>query len=193
MKEKSIHFDIQMTFDDETIRRMFRAEYYTYETVQRCLRFFLGGVGILVSFFAPVPTAAKAIFLMFGVWLLVAGDFPSKVQAEGVISKRGGKSSQVRYQLKEEGIQIKGSSFVCYKNLNRLVYDDEYLYLFLNRQNAIMLPIHAVGAERLESVKKEIQEKSKRSFKRLTTGILEYNLKDVLEAVSDFKRNKSNS
>lgn len=193
-KAKNTYFEIQMTFDDDTIRRMFRAEYYTYETVQRLIRFCLGAAGVMAALFAPVPTAAKVVLLMIGVWLLVAGDFPSKVQAEGVISRRGGKSSRVSYHVEPEGLRIKGGGYIAYKNLDKLVYDDEYLYLFVNRQNAVMLPVNAVGSDRLESFKTTVQEKSGGTFKRLTTGALEYNIKDLLEAVDSRKgKKKSNS
>lgn len=190
MKEKITYCDISMTFDDDTIRKMFRAEYYTYETIQRLLRFVLGVIGVMVAVFISIPTPAKVVFLMFGVWMLVAGDFPSKVQAEGVISKRGGKSSQVRYRLEKDGLRIQGGGSLLYRNLDKLVYDEEYLYLFVNRQNAVMLPAEKIGAERLESLKEEIQKKSGKTFKRLTTGVLEYNLKDLLESMEDRKTRK---
>lgn len=190
MKEKITYCDIPMTFDDDTIRKMFRAEYYTYETIQRLLRFVLGVIGVMVAVFVSIPTPAKVVFLMFGVWMLVAGDFPSKVQAEGVISKRGGKSSQVRYRLEKDGLRIQGGGSLLYRNLDKLVYDEEYLYLFVNRQNAVMLPAEKIGAERLESLKEEIQKKSGKMFKRLTTGVLEYNLKDLLESIEDRKTRK---
>lgn len=144
-----------------------------------------------MALFVSASTAVKVIFLMIGVWLLVAGDFPSKIQAEGVISKRNGKSSQVCYHAEQEGLRIKGGSHIAYKSLDKLVYDDEYLYLFVNRQNAVMLPIKNIGNERLESFKKIIQEKSGKYFKRLTTSILEYNIRDFLEAFNN-KKNKSN-
>lgn len=190
MKEKITYCDISMTFDDDTIRKMFRAEYYTYETIQRLLRFVLGVIGVMVAVFISIPTPAKVVFLMFGVWMLVAGDFPSKVQAEGVISKRGGKSSQVRYRLEKDGLRIQGGGSLLYRNLDKLIYDEEYLYLFVNRQNAVMLPAEKIGAERLESLKEEIQKKSGKTFKRLTTGVLEYNLKDLLESMEDRKTRK---
>ena len=194
MREKITYFDIPMIFDDDTIRKMFRAEYYTYETIQRLLRFVLGLIGIMVAVFLSIPTPARVVFLMFGVWMLVAGDFPSKVQAEGVISRRGGKSSQVTYRIEQDGVKIKGGAFIPYRGLDKLVYDEEYLYLFVNRQNAVMIPVKELEAERLESLKIEIQKKSGGSFKRLTTGVLEYNLKDLLESMdSRKKKNKKKS
>lgn len=193
MKEKITSFDISMTFDDDTIRKMFRAEYYTYETVQRLLRFVLGLIGIMVAVFSSVPTPVKVICLMFGVWMLVAGDFPSKVQAEGVISRRGGKSSKVNYRVEREGLQIKGGAFIPYRNLDKLIYDEDYLYLFVNRQNAVMLPVKEIASENLENLKREIEKKSGSGFKRLTTGVLEYNLKDLLELIDNRKNRKKSS
>lgn len=177
-------FDILVVFDDDTIRRMFRAEYYTYETARRLLRFLLGAAGIMAALFADFPTAGKTVCLMAGVWMLVAGDFPSKVQAEGVISQRRGRHSQVVCRVKDEGLEVQGGGFLSYSSLDRLVYDEEYLYLFASRQTAVMLPAAAIGAERLESFKAEVREKSGKQWKRLTTGFLEYNLRDLVEALA---------
>lgn len=193
MKNGSVHFEAQVIFDDDTIRRMFRTEYYTYETAQRVLRLILGAAGILAALFLDIHTAARVVFLMFGVWMLVAGDFPSKVQAEGVIEKRGGKSSRVTYQFGSSGIQIMGGGHIPYQSLDKLIFDDEYLYLFVNRQNAVRFRASALKPADPERLKAEIAEKSGKSWKRLTTGILEYNIRDVLQVIDGGKKRKSNS
>ncbi|MCD8371370.1 MAG: YcxB family protein [Clostridiales bacterium] len=191
MEKTAIQFEAGIVFDDDTIRRMFRAEYYTYETVQRLLRLILGMAGILATLFLNLPAAARVIFLMFGVWLLVAGDFPSKVLAEGVIEKRGGKSSQVRYRFRPDGVQIEGSGFIPYRSLDKLVYDEEYLYLFVNRQNAVMLSVRTVKPADPERLRALIEKESGKVWKRLTTGILEYNIRDILTATDSLRKNKS--
>lgn len=188
MEKESTHFEAQMTFDDDTIRRMFRAEYYSYETAQRLIRFVLGAAGVLAALFLDIHTGARVVFLMFGVWMLVAGDFPSKVQAEGVIEKRGGKSSHVSYVLDGTGIRIRGGGCIPYQALDKLVYDEEYLYLFAGRQNAVMICMDRLKPSDPEALKAFVAEKSGKSWKRLTTGILEYNLKDFLQAFGGRKK-----
>lgn len=191
MKNRGTYFEAQMTFDDDTIRRMFRSEYYTYETGQRLIRFLLGAAGILTALFLDIHTGARVVLLMFGVWMLVAGDFPSKVQAEGVIEKRGGKSSHVSYQFDESGIRIGESGYIPYQSLDKLVYDDTYLYLFVNRQNAVMICTNRLKPSDPEGLKSLVERESKKSWKRLTTGILEYNLRDLLQAAGS-RKDKSN-
>lgn len=188
MKKKNTYFEAQMTFHDDTIRRMFRAEYYTYETAQRLIRFILGAAGVLAALFLDIPTGARVVFLMFGVWMLVAGDFPSKVQAEGVIEKRGGKSSHVSYELDGDGIRIKGGGCIPYRSLDKLVYDNEYLYLFVNRQNAVMICTDRLKPAKPDELKELVAKESGKSWRRLTTGILEYNLQDLLQAAGRRKR-----
>lgn len=187
INKKHVYFKTCMVFDDDTIRRMFRAEYYTYETAQRLIRFGLGAAAVLMALFLDIHTGARVVFLMAGVWMLVAGDFPSKVQAEGVIEKRGGKSSQVSYELNGSGIQIKGGGYIPYRSLDKLVYDEEYLYLFASRQNAVMIRVDSLKPAEPETLKELVAGESKKSWKRLTTGILEYNLKDLLQAVGQKK------
>lgn len=193
MSKQKEQFKVQMKFDDDTIRSMFRAEYYTYEKAQRLIRFILGALGILAALFLNMPTAGRVLLLMVGVWLLVAGDFPSKVRAEGVIEKRGGKSSWVNYQFDQSGIRIDNSGLIAYKDLDKLVFDDKYLYLFVNRQSGVMVPTDDLKPADPERLKKLVAERSGKSFRRLTTSVLDYGLKDVIQALDNRKNHKSNN
>ncbi len=190
MKSKSMYFEMQMIFDDDAIFRLFRAEYFTYETWQRILRFVLGAAGILAALFAELPTGVRVLILMIGVWLLVAGDFPSKIQAQGVIEKRKGQRSQVVYQFEASGIRIRGGGCIPYQALDKLVYDDEYFYLFVSRQNAVMFRADALEPQDLEQMKALIEKESGRTWKRLTAGFLEYNIRDLLQAADSRKDRK---
>jgi len=185
-----MYFETQMTFDDAAIFRMFRAEYYTYETWQRIIRFVLGAAGILAALFAELSTGVRVLVLMMGVWLLVAGDFPSKIQAQGVIEKRGGKSSRVFYQFDASGVRIRGGGCIPYQALDRLVYDDEYFYLFANRQNAVMFRADALKPQDPELLKALIEHESGKNWQRLTVGILDCNIRDLLEAADSRKKRK---
>lgn len=193
MGNKKNQFEVQMKFDDDTIRRMFRAEYYTYENLQRLMRFILGTLGILTAVFLNLPAAGRAFLLLAGVWLLVAGDFPSKVRAEGVIEKRGGKSSWVSYQFGDTGIQISGGGFIPYKTLDKQLFDETYLYLFVDRQLGLMLPIDDIKPADPERLKTLVSGQSGKGWKRLTAGVWNYNLRDVIEMMDNRKKCKSNS
>lgn len=192
MSNQKKQFEVQMKFDDDTIRQMFRAEYFTYETIQRLVRFIIGALAVLAALFLVIPTAVRVILLMIGVWLLVAGDFPSKVRAEAIIEKRAGKSSWVKYQFDHSGIRIDSNGFIPYQNLDKLVYDDKYLYLFVNRQSGVMVPTDDIKPAEPERLKELIAERSGRSFRRLTTSVLAYGLKDIIEILDSRKNRKSN-
>ena len=190
MKRDNIRFQAQMTFDDDSIRRMFRAEYYTYETLQRTIRFVIGVAGVLAAMFLDIATAPRVLFLMVGLWMLIAGDFPSKVQAEGVIEKRGGRSSCVRYQLDGAGIQIEKNGRIPYERLDKLVYDDAYPYLFVNRQNGVMIPLEGLSPKDPERLKAQIEAASGKAFKRLSGGIMEYNIRDLFQLWDNRKKTR---
>ena len=61
MQTSKNHFEAKVVFNDETIRRMFRTEFYTYEGLRHLL--WLAAAFVLVM---------AALFGMTGVWLAFA-------------------------------------------------------------------------------------------------------------------------
>ena len=96
MQTSKNHFEAVTQYDDDTIRRMFRTEYYVYETARRVLRLGIACAALVLAIFTSIPEVAKILCLLVGTWLIVSQDFPSKVQAEGVIAQRGGQTSTVK-------------------------------------------------------------------------------------------------
>ena len=184
------HFTATMEYNDDTIRRMFRTEYYTYETLQRMLRLGIGVAALLAAFFVKLALAPQILCLMVGVWLIVAGDFPSKIQAEGVIAKRGGQTSKVILRFDDNSVHIENGVRIPYKELDKLVEDNDYLYFFKDRQNAVMVPCAALAPEQTEALKNLAARKSGKTFAPVHVGILEFNLKDVIRLMDRRRKAK---
>lgn len=190
MQNGKNHFQAKMTYDDDTIRLMFRAEYYAYETVRRMLRFGVGIAGIAAALFVDMPTAAKVICLMVGVWMVVAGDFPSKVQAEGVIAQRGGAQSTVCCKFDDNSVFVENGLRIPYKQLDKLVEDGDYLYLFRDKQTAVMLPADSLQPADPAAFKALVARKSGKQWAPLKVDLLTFNLKDALLWLERRKKSK---
>lgn len=184
------HFTAQIVYDDDTIRRMFRAEYYTYETTQRVLRMLIGAAGVAAAVFLGLPTAPKVLCLMVGAWMLVAGDFPSKIQAEGVISQRGGQTSTVTCKFDDNTLFVENGLRLPYKALDKLVEDESYLYLFRDRQTAVMVPLDALTPNDPDAFKELIARKSGKTWGPVKVDIFTFNLKDLLAMLDRKKKAK---
>ncbi len=182
-KDKSV-YQASITFDDDTIRRMFRAEYFTYERMQLLTRIAIGAVLILLGVLTNLPLGAKAIAMMIGVWLVVSLDFPSKVRAETVLQARGGQKSQVSYLFDMKKIAIENGPEYAYSQVDRVVEDKEYFFVFMDRQTAVMIPKDKLKPANADAFRSFLEEKTGKHA-GTEMNLLTMNLKDVHQMMKD--------
>lgn len=166
-------------FDERTIRRMFRTEYYTYEKKLLFGRCAFAAVLLCVGMFSALPVPARIFCLLVGVWLIVALDFPSKVRAEGVLQRRGSAVTQVQLEFTEQEIRVEQRQRIAYKQLDRLVEDDEFFYLFANKQTAVMVDRRSLSPQEPEAFRAFVEGKTGKAFSR-SVSLLSMNLHDLL-------------
>ena len=95
MQTSKNHFEAKVIFNDETIRRMFRTEFYTYEGLRHLLWLAAAFVLVMAALFTAIPTIVKVLCLLVGCAMFAMPDFLSRVAAEGVIMQRGGAETTV--------------------------------------------------------------------------------------------------
>lgn len=188
MKTIQTHFQVHMTFDDDTIRRMFRAEFYGYELLKRLIWTGTGAALILLSLFAGASMALKAAFLFAGCLMLSMPDFLSRVAAEGIIMQRGHAVSQVSYHILDTGIAIENGSCLSFKQIDRLMEDDRYFYIFQNRQNAVMLPKDGLHPNAPEDLRAYLSRLTGKPWKR-PKSLWSLTLKDLISILHPQRRN----
>lgn len=59
MQTSKNHFEAKVIFNDETIRRMFRTEFYTYEGMQRLVWLAVAFALVMLALFVPIPTVVQ--------------------------------------------------------------------------------------------------------------------------------------
>lgn len=179
MKSTHAYFEAAMVYDDDTIRRMFKTEYYTYEKLRLIGRYVLAIVLVAAALLTGMPTISQAICLMIGAWLFITPDFPSKVRAEGVIQQRGGQKSSVTLTFDEKVIGIGNGQIIPYTAVDCLIEDDKYYYIFRDKQMAVMVPQNGVTVGNPEDLRSYIEQKTGKQFES-TKNLLNMNLKDVI-------------
>lgn len=184
MKMTHQYYEAEMEYSDDTIYRMFKTEYYTYERLRLMLRYVLAIALIAAALLLGLPIAPQAICLMIGAWLFVTPDFPSKVRAEGVIQQRGGQTSTVRMTFDGKAIGIGNGLTIAYDEIDRLIEDDQYYYIFRDRQTAVMVPKGSVRNGSDEAFRGYIEEKTGKAF-AVNKNILNMNLKDIIAMLRD--------
>ena len=98
MQTSKNHFEAKVVFNDETIRRMFRPEFYTYEGLRHLLWLAAAFVLVMAALFTAIPTVVKVLCLLVGCAMFAMPDFLSRVAAEDVIMQRGGELPGQRWR-----------------------------------------------------------------------------------------------
>lgn len=179
MKSTHAYFEAVMVYDDDTIRRMFKTEYYTYEKLRLIGRYVLALALIAAALLSGMPTIPQAICLMIGAWLFVTPDFPSKVRAEGVIERRGGQKSSVTLAFDGKSVGLGNGMTIPYTAVDRLIEDDRFYYVFRDRQTAVMVPKDGVTVGNPEAFRGYIEEKTGKRFET-NKNLLNMNLRDLI-------------
>ena len=182
MKSTHAYFEAVMVYDDETIRRMFKTEYYTYEKLRLIGRYALAIALVAAALLTGMPTIPQAICLMIGAWLFVTPDFPSKVRAEGVIQHRGGRTSSVTLTFDGKAIGIGNGQTIPYAAVDCLIEDEKYYYIFRDKQTAVMVPRNGVTVGNPEDFRDYIELKTGKQFES-TKNLLNMNLRDVIQMI----------
>ncbi|MCD7928906.1 MAG: YcxB family protein [Clostridiales bacterium] len=184
MKKSKIQYTASITYDEPTIQKVFRAEYFTYDRLRIVIRALIGLALIAVALFTSVHVAIKVLCLLIGCWLIVAMDFPSKVKAEGVIEARNGAVSTVTLQFGESSVRVvEGKQLYKYTAVDRLVEEGDYFYIFFDRQNAVMLDKNTLDPPKPDAFRHFIVEKTGKKWQ--DTSLLLMNFRDLRQAVRD--------
>lgn len=173
-----------MEHSDDTIRLMFKVEYYTYERLRLVLRYALAVALVACALLLGLPTIGQTLCLAVGAWLFVTPDFPSKVRAEGVIQQRGGQRSTVDMTFDGKHIGIGNGLTIAYSEVERLIEDDRFYYIFRDRQTAVMVPKGGVRHGTDEDFRAYIEEKTGKTF-AVNKNVLSMNLKDIIAMLRD--------
>ncbi|MBQ7053095.1 MAG: YcxB family protein [Clostridia bacterium] len=182
MKSTHAYFEAVMIYDDDTIRRMFKTEYYTYEKLRLIGRYVLAIALVAVALLARIPTIPQALCLMVGAWLFVTPDFPSKVRAEGVIQHRGGQKSSVTLTFDGKAIGIGNGQMIPYQAVDCLIEDEKYYYIFRDKQTAVMVPKGGVTVGAPETFRQYIEDKTGKKF-GTNKNLMNMNLRDVIDLI----------
>lgn len=163
-----------------TIHRLYRTQLYTYGKLRIILRAFIGFCLILSAVMLSLPVWAKAPLLALGAWLIVSPDFPSQTRADKVIQSRKSFPA-MHYDFTQDGMNIsgEGSMTISYAKISRLVYDSDYLYIFISSDSVCMMD----KPENPEEFMKFITDKTGLAWKPVKS-LMTMNIDDLKEIFS---------
>lgn len=188
MSDPKVYYRAETVFDNDGIRQMFQAEYYSYESLRILLRAGLGAIILLCALFLVESNAIKGVLLMIGCWFLVSTDFPSRMRAEQLIQSRKGLKSRVNYRFMEKAVMIDGADKeIAYENIDRMLVDKNCFYLFENPESAVMVSRKIWTKDEQQSFVNFISEKTGKEWKQ-SRSIIGMNLRDLIDMIRDRKK-----
>lgn len=182
-------YKASVTFNEKSVERVFRAAYFTYDKLKVVLRAAAGLALIAAAVFLGLPTWAMVLCLIVGCWLFVALDFPSKVRAAGTVDALKGRSNLIHLRFTEFAVEVvEEKKRYKYENVDRLIADKEYLFLFFDRQTAVMVETKTLQPGDVSAFRNFIAGKTGKVWK--TTSIFFMNYKELRQAIADQRSKK---
>lgn len=188
----AVQYEGRIDHTEDSIHALFNTQYNTYHLGRVVLTAVAGVALVAAGLFAAVPMWGQGLLLLAGCLLFVGRDFPATLQAENALDARhGALPSDVctffsgHMELREGDAHKK----LRYEQLDRLVSDKKYLYLFLGPQSVIMVDKEKITPGTAQEVMDLV---AKRSGKRweAPVSLLTMNLADLLRAHDRRKRRK---
>lgn len=174
-----------MVYDETTITSLFRTEFYTYERLGLLAWVGVAMILVLLGVFGSVPAWCKVLCLLLGCWMMAARDFPARIQAEGVLQSRKGAVSHVKCRLHDGGVDVENGMHLDYTEIDRMMEDKDYFYLFKDRQTAVVLPRKTLCPASPERLCLFLERKTGKQWRPANAGLLSINLKDLRQIVRD--------
>lgn len=190
MAEK-IRFTGSVQHTEDTIRLLYKTEYYTYDQMRVLLRFLLGGAMAAAAFLVPMNRIVQILLIMAGCWLLVSKDFPAVMRAERALEARKGVLPVNTCTFFDSGMDLDGEGHMRlkYDRFQRLVEDEGYLYLFLGRRSVCMIDKAAISPGTPEELKAYVAGRTGLAWTRQRSLLL-MNLADLRQALRDWRQNR---
>lgn len=171
--------------DERTVNALYRTSLYTYGKISIFIRAGIGAVILLTILFVHMPVWASFPAMVLGCWLFVSYDFPARVQARSYLKKHTGKPESVRCTFLDDMMLSKDGEH-SYSAIDRLIYDDNYLYVFFSRKDCFILEIASVVPHDTQSFKQWLAAKTGKSWDTPSLALLSHG-----ERAEKRRRNRS--
>lgn len=135
-------YQMEFKHDAQTIRRLSQTQYLSFEKKYIFLQLIIGLAFLAFAVLHQDDTALFTLFALFGCWLMISWKQIPLFRANKIVRQCGGAFPTTVYSFGTNGIKTSNddsSATVPYAEIIRLVEDDEYVFLFINKEGAYML------------------------------------------------------
>ena len=174
-------FSVVTKHTEASIRRLSTVQYNTF--FKRAKFGYYGLCFMLVFAGVYFGGMAGLACLLIACFMVTGANLPAKRNADKVIKSMKGNYPETEYdffsrelRFGSPGEKYDDMGIVDYTRFEAFVEDDEYLFLFVTKYGAYVIPKNLLG-ERVDDVKELVEKASGKAFERASSGI---KLKDIL-------------
>ncbi len=176
------YFEGRIEHNSDTIRRLFKAEYDTYEMQKVIFRFIAGAVLAVAGLVGKLPMIAQGVLMMAGCWLIVSRDFPSKCRADRTLENRKTALPTIVSRFYGDYIELDGEGHMklSYDKVQYLVEEKGCYFLFFGRASACMIDGKTLKPDSPDKFKEFVEQKTGLEWKE-TTSWFNMSLMDLIQ------------
>lgn len=177
-------FEGRIEHNKDTIRRLYKAAYDTYEMRKVAVRFLIGAVLVIAGLTGGFSMVVQGLLLMFGCWLIVSRDFPAKCRADRVLESRKAALPVISSVFYEDHVELNGEGHMSleYKKFRYLVEEKGYYFLFISKDSVCMIDRKTLKPDSPDKFKAFVSEKTGLEWRETTTW-LNMSLMDLLRTL----------
>ncbi len=146
-------FSAQMKHNEKTIQRLAQTQDSAFCWKRRIVQFLISLVLIWIGLFSSINSSVSIVCLLFGCWMVVSIDQPPKNRSKRIIRDIAGNYPNAEYLFHENTISVRnedGSEQINYDDIFRIIEDDQYIYLFINKYSAYMFSRESIMPNDIE-------------------------------------------
>lgn len=154
---------LEMRHTEQSIYRLARVQYDTYCIAQKMVAALFAAALIVLGTFGFFGRSTSLVLIAIGCWSFMGLNAPANRNAKRMLECAKGDLPVSVYTFDQDALTIQGDGQqekLDYTDIYSLIWDGAYLYLFLNRYSAYMVPLETRPEKEAEELKQLLTEKT---------------------------------
>ena len=190
--------EIVMQHSEQTLQQLARMQYNLFHPFTRYFWYLVSGLSVAagLGLIGDFPQLVRYLLLAFGPIAFMNIGATASVKADKTmqaIQRQGGKFPRTVMVFRSKEVFVRettgnhGAQTLDYSRFIRLSEDKDYLYLFINREAAYMVPVEQLSNP--DKFKRLVESKTGQAF-TAPASLLTFNLHSLLRSFSRRKRSR---
>lgn len=183
---------VEMQHTEKTIRRLARVQYDTYCLTQKLVTALFAIILLVLGAWNCFDGTTSLVLVALGCFTITGINTPADRNAKKMIEYAKGDFPASEYQFRDNAVQISGDgqqTLLNYTDIYSLICDGPYLYLFISKHSAYMIPLESLGTQKAAELKAMLSEKTGLRVEK-PGNLLAINLGSLRRCFTDPKKNQ---